>query len=72
MAKEVNHLENKTITPTKSIDISTEKKVTALTQDLKIVSTTDFFEKMMEMCNKGDNSKSPQCVKCEEQFEDQK
>ena len=51
---------------------STKKNLAALTQGSKNVSTVDFFEKMLEMWNKGDNIESPQCVKCGEQFQEQK
>ena len=44
MAKKINHLDFQTETLAHSSNnISTEKKVTALTLDLKTVSATDFF-----------------------------
>ena len=51
---------------------STKKNLAALTQGSKNVSTIDFFEKMLEMWNKGDNIESPQCLKCGELFQEQK
>ena len=45
-----------------------------LTKTLATVSATEFFEKMLEIFNKGDSIESHQCItiRCEEQFEDQK
>ena len=41
---------------------------------LKIVHTNDFFEKIMEVFNKGgldENTKTPECEKCGEKFKNQ-
>ena len=73
VAEGVNPLDSQTNSLVNRPDnTSTKTNMATLTKDFKTVSTIEFFEVMLDMWNKRDNIESPQCVKCGEQFQEQK